>query len=163
MMLGLLIGGLLGGTLSDKFGRKNTILVATLAIIPTTMFAGYSPNYACYAFLRYFTKRLTQKLIFFFFFFLIFFFIFQTDNLCSFTLCLGRYLHNYYGSIWSKSSSNRHAGQGFSLATLSNDSNSSCLFCSSLDHSSLEHGCHLFSISTIFPGFARFTKMVSQQ
>ena len=52
MMLGLLIGGLLGGTLSDKFGRKNTILVATLAIIPTTMFAGYSPNYACYAFLR---------------------------------------------------------------------------------------------------------------
>ena len=46
MMLGLLIGGLLGGTLSDKFGRKNTTLVATLAIIPTTMFAGYSPNYA---------------------------------------------------------------------------------------------------------------------
>ena len=51
-MLGMLIGGLLGGTLCDKFGRKNTILVATLVIIPTTMFGGYSPNYTCYLILR---------------------------------------------------------------------------------------------------------------
>ena len=51
-MLGMLIGGLLGGTLCDKFGRKNTILVATLVIIPTTMLGGYSTNYTCYAFLR---------------------------------------------------------------------------------------------------------------
>ena len=51
-MLGMLIGGLLGGTLCDKFGRKNTIRVATLLIIPTTMFGGFSPNYTCYAFLR---------------------------------------------------------------------------------------------------------------
>ena len=41
MMLGLLFGSLIGGRLSDKFGRKLTMLVSMVVIIPTVMFGMY--------------------------------------------------------------------------------------------------------------------------
>ena len=52
MMLGLLIGSLIGGRLSDKFGRKITMLMSQLILTPVVMFGGYSPNYTTYAILR---------------------------------------------------------------------------------------------------------------
>ena len=52
LMLGLLIGSLIGGRLSDKFGRKITMLGAHLILTPVVMFGGFSPNYATYAVLR---------------------------------------------------------------------------------------------------------------
>ena len=52
MMLGLLIGSLIGGRLSDRFGRKITMLISQLILTPVVMFGGFAPNYATYAVLR---------------------------------------------------------------------------------------------------------------
>jgi MFS family permease len=52
MMAGLMIGSLVGGKLSDRFGRKRTILWSIIVVVPATMFGGYSPNYATYIALR---------------------------------------------------------------------------------------------------------------
>ena len=52
MMLGLMIGSLIGGRLSDKFGRKKVMICASLLIMPLVTFGGYSPNYACYLILH---------------------------------------------------------------------------------------------------------------
>ena len=52
MMLGLLIGSLIGGPLSDRFGRKITMLISQVILTPVVMFSGFSPNYATYAVLR---------------------------------------------------------------------------------------------------------------
>lgn len=52
MMLGLMIGSLIGGRLSDKFGRRKSMLGSIFVIVPCVMFGGYSPNYECYLILR---------------------------------------------------------------------------------------------------------------
>ena len=52
MMLGLLIGSLIGGPLSDRFGRKITMLISQVILTPVVMFSGFSPNYTTYAVLR---------------------------------------------------------------------------------------------------------------
>ena len=52
MMLGLMLGSLLGGWLSDRFGRKVTMLVAVLIIAPVVTLSGVVPNYEYYAILR---------------------------------------------------------------------------------------------------------------
>ena len=41
MMLGLLFGSLIGGRLSDRFGRKLTMIVSMVIIIPSVMFGNY--------------------------------------------------------------------------------------------------------------------------
>ena len=45
----------MGGQLSDRFGRKKTMLLSVMIIVPACMFGGYSPNYACYVTLRLIT------------------------------------------------------------------------------------------------------------
>ena len=55
MMLGLMIGSLLGGRISDKLGRKKTTIIATLIIIPSVIVGGLTSNYAFYAVLRLIT------------------------------------------------------------------------------------------------------------
>ena len=52
MMLGLLIGSLIGGRLSDRFGRKIIMMISQLILTPVVMFGGFSPNYTTYAILR---------------------------------------------------------------------------------------------------------------
>ena len=52
VMVGLLLGSELGGRISDKFGRRYAMMISTLIIIPTTMFAGYSSNFWTYAVLK---------------------------------------------------------------------------------------------------------------
>ena len=52
-MLGLLIGSIVGGRLGDKFGRKNTMLVASFIMVPATLGSGFVPSYGAYAFLRW--------------------------------------------------------------------------------------------------------------
>lgn len=52
MMIGLTIGSLIGGRLSDRFGRKVTMLIAVSVIVPIVTFSGYAPNYESYAILR---------------------------------------------------------------------------------------------------------------
>ena len=53
MMIGLTIGSLIGGRLSDRFGRKVTMLAAVIIIVPVVTFSGYAPNYESYAILRF--------------------------------------------------------------------------------------------------------------
>ena len=53
MMVGLLTGSLLGGPLSDKIGRKNTILLAVIIVVPCLIGGGYAKDFATYAILRY--------------------------------------------------------------------------------------------------------------
>jgi MFS family permease len=55
MMMGLMFGSLIGGQLSDRIGRKKTMMISIFIIVPSVMFGGYSPNYACYAILRLIT------------------------------------------------------------------------------------------------------------
>ena len=55
MMLGLMIGSLLGGRISDKLGRKKTSIIAILIIIPSVLVGGLTSNYAFYATLRLIT------------------------------------------------------------------------------------------------------------
>ena len=50
-----MIGSLIGGRLSDRFGRKNAAIGALTVIIPTVFCGGFSQNYATYAILRLFT------------------------------------------------------------------------------------------------------------
>ena len=44
-MLGFIIGSILGGKCSDRFGRKNTLIGATIVTIPSVMFGGYTSYY----------------------------------------------------------------------------------------------------------------------
>ena len=55
MMLGLMLGSLIGGRISDKLGRKKTTFIATLIIIPSVIIGGFTSNYAFYAILRLIT------------------------------------------------------------------------------------------------------------
>ena len=43
--LGFIIGSILGGKCSDRFGRKNTLIGATIVTIPSVMFGGYTSYY----------------------------------------------------------------------------------------------------------------------
>ena len=52
VMVGLMIGSVLGGRLSDKFGRKKAMILCVIIIVPTVMFAGYSVNFWMYATLK---------------------------------------------------------------------------------------------------------------
>ena len=51
MVFGLFIGSVIGGRLGDRFGRKTVMLYSSIAIIPNTMFGGYSPNLWVYTIL----------------------------------------------------------------------------------------------------------------
>ena len=53
VMIGLTVGSEIGGWLGDKFGRKRVMLFSTFVIVPTVMFAGYSPNFWTYAILKF--------------------------------------------------------------------------------------------------------------
>ena len=53
VMIGLTVGSEIGGRLGDKFGRKRVMLFSTFVIVPTVMFAGYSPNFWTYAILKF--------------------------------------------------------------------------------------------------------------
>jgi MFS family permease len=53
VMVGILFGSLIGGRLSDKFGRKNTLMLSVLIIVPTIMFAGCSANFWTYAAIKF--------------------------------------------------------------------------------------------------------------
>ena len=53
MMIGLTVGSLIGGRLSDRFGRKSTMILAVLIIAPIVTFSGYAPNYESYLILRF--------------------------------------------------------------------------------------------------------------
>ena len=55
LMLGLLIGSFIGGRLGDKFGRKNTMFLANLIIVPCLLISAFVPNFGAYAFLRWIT------------------------------------------------------------------------------------------------------------
>ena len=55
MLLGLIIGSLFGGYICDTYGRKKTMFVAVLIIIPSVMLGGFSPNYETYVCLRLLT------------------------------------------------------------------------------------------------------------
>lgn len=46
-------GSIVGGRLGDKFGRRNTMLVASFVIAPVTLASGFVPTYGAYAFLRW--------------------------------------------------------------------------------------------------------------
>ena len=52
MMMGLTMGSLVGGRLSDRFGRKVTMLAAVMVVVPVVTFSGYAPSYEVYALLR---------------------------------------------------------------------------------------------------------------
>lgn len=43
----------MGGRLGDKFGRRNTMLMASFIIAPVTLGSGFVPSYGAYAFLRW--------------------------------------------------------------------------------------------------------------
>ena len=51
-LLGILAGCLLGGFLSDKFGRKTAMMSGVTLTIPQLFLAGFSPNYWIFATLR---------------------------------------------------------------------------------------------------------------
>ena len=55
MLLGLIIGSLCGGYICDKYGRKNTMLVSVIIILPNVFLGGFSPNYETYCVLRLLT------------------------------------------------------------------------------------------------------------
>ena len=55
LMLGLLIGSFIGGRLGDKFGRKNTMFLANVIIVPCVLISAFVPNFGAYAFLRWIT------------------------------------------------------------------------------------------------------------
>ncbi|XP_078481541.1 organic cation/carnitine transporter 2-like [Ciona intestinalis] len=48
-MLGKMIGGLIGGTLSDKFGKKLVFLAFTFVQFSTSVIIGFATNYQVYA------------------------------------------------------------------------------------------------------------------
>lgn len=52
MMVGLMTGSLLGGRLSDRFGRKKTMFISLALNIPSVVISGFTPNYYAYAVLR---------------------------------------------------------------------------------------------------------------
>jgi MFS family permease len=52
MMFGLLIGSMIGGRLSDKWGRKKALLLASLVSIPSVVLGGIAVDYWMYAVLR---------------------------------------------------------------------------------------------------------------
>ena len=52
VMSGLTIGSEIGGRLGDKYGRKLVMFMATLIIVPTVMFSGYSNDFWTYAILK---------------------------------------------------------------------------------------------------------------
>eukprot|EP00094_Tigriopus_californicus_P007747 TCALIF_07462-PA protein Name:"Similar to Slc22a21 Solute carrier family 22 member 21 (Mus musculus)" AED:0.16 eAED:0.17 QI:0/0.33/0.25/1/0.33/0.5/4/24/412 len=49
------LGSLVGGRISDRFGRKTAMLVSLVTIIPTTIVGGFVPNYLVYVGLRLLT------------------------------------------------------------------------------------------------------------
>lgn len=55
MLLGLIIGSLCGGYICDRYGRKNTLLVSVIFILPTVFLGGFAPNYETYCVLRLLT------------------------------------------------------------------------------------------------------------
>ena len=52
VMSGLTIGSEIGGRLGDRYGRKSVLLLGTLVIVPTVMFAGFANDFWTYAILR---------------------------------------------------------------------------------------------------------------
>ena len=52
VMTGLTIGSEIGGRLGDRYGRKLVMLLGTLTIVPTVMFAGFANNFWTYAILK---------------------------------------------------------------------------------------------------------------
>ena len=52
MILGLIFGSIIGGYVSDRFGRKKTLFFPLLFIIPTVFAGGYATNYITYCILR---------------------------------------------------------------------------------------------------------------
>ena len=55
MLLGLIFGSIFGGYLCDTYGRKKTMLVSVLIILPTVFLGGFAPNYETYSVLRLLT------------------------------------------------------------------------------------------------------------
>ena len=45
MMLGILIGSVVGGTLGDKFGRKLIMMIAAVTMCPVILGSGFIPNF----------------------------------------------------------------------------------------------------------------------
>ncbi|KAJ0172026.1 hypothetical protein K1T71_011999 [Dendrolimus kikuchii] len=54
LQLGILIGSIIFGFLSDRYGRKNTFLVSIVALIAIGFGIPYSPNYEVFTALRFF-------------------------------------------------------------------------------------------------------------
>ena len=52
VMIGLTIGSEIGGKLGDRYGRKSVMLLSTLIIVPTIMFAGFANDFWTYAILK---------------------------------------------------------------------------------------------------------------
>ena len=53
VMVGLMLGSLIGGKLSDRYGRQRVMIGCVLVIVPTVMFAGYSKDFWTYAVLKF--------------------------------------------------------------------------------------------------------------
>ena len=53
LMLGLLAGSLIGGPLTDKIGRKKTLVIATGIIGPSTIIGGFAQDYVAFSFFRF--------------------------------------------------------------------------------------------------------------
>eukprot|EP00096_Caligus_rogercresseyi_P007289 TRINITY_DN25112_c0_g1_i1.p1 TRINITY_DN25112_c0_g1~~TRINITY_DN25112_c0_g1_i1.p1 ORF type:complete len:424 (+),score=71.20 TRINITY_DN25112_c0_g1_i1:132-1274(+) len=54
-MMGLMFGSLIGGKISDRFGRKKACFLSIAAIAPTITLAGFIPSFTVYAVLRLIT------------------------------------------------------------------------------------------------------------
>ena len=52
---GLLIGSLMGGHIGDRLGRKRTIGIGALLVVPCVTISGFIPNFWAYAFFRLIT------------------------------------------------------------------------------------------------------------
>ncbi len=51
-LFGLMLGGIFGGSISDRFGRRKTIITAIVAYSIFTIPAAFAPNFAVFAFFR---------------------------------------------------------------------------------------------------------------
>ena len=52
MMVGLMAGSVVGGQMSDKYGRKITMFTSLALNIPSVTISGFVANYYAYAVLR---------------------------------------------------------------------------------------------------------------